>query len=72
MHSFSNLKETMSQGKGGGAFNVFFSLCPTPRNSVPAITVLSAVLGDFNNESKKVDDYGPKVEHIYQVQTNID
>ncbi|XP_066485334.1 integrin alpha-IIb [Tiliqua scincoides] len=39
-------------------------------NSVPAITVLSAVLGDFNNESKKVDDYGPKVEHIYQLQND--
>ncbi|KAJ6660498.1 hypothetical protein lerEdw1_017495 [Lerista edwardsae] len=39
-------------------------------NSVPAVLVVPPVLEDYNNESKKVDDYGPKVEHIYQLQND--
>nr|XP_056719720.1 integrin alpha-IIb [Euleptes europaea] len=37
-------------------------------NSAPASILLPLVTGDAKNESKGVDDYGPRVEHIYQLQ----
>ncbi|XP_058039830.1 integrin alpha-IIb isoform X2 [Ahaetulla prasina] len=36
--------------------------------SIPAATVLPWTLENFKNKSNEVDDYGPKIEHIYQLQ----
>nr|XP_020653631.1 integrin alpha-IIb [Pogona vitticeps] len=36
--------------------------------SSPAVIVLPVVSGDYRNNSKKAEDYGPKVEHIYRLQ----
>ncbi|XP_054851580.1 integrin alpha-IIb isoform X2 [Eublepharis macularius] len=39
-------------------------------NSAPASVLLPLVSGEPKNESKKVEDYGPRVEHIYQLQND--
>ncbi|XP_042330649.1 integrin alpha-IIb [Sceloporus undulatus] len=36
--------------------------------SAPAALVLPVITEDYKNKSKKVDDYGPKVEHVYRLQ----
>ncbi|XP_034271937.1 integrin alpha-IIb isoform X1 [Pantherophis guttatus] len=36
--------------------------------SIPATTVLPWTIENFKNKSNDVDDYGPKIEHIYRLQ----
>ncbi|XP_061444215.1 integrin alpha-IIb isoform X2 [Rhineura floridana] len=36
--------------------------------SAPAAIVLPLVTGDYKNRSTKANDYGPRVEHVYQLQ----
>ncbi|KAJ7313474.1 hypothetical protein JRQ81_004877 [Phrynocephalus forsythii] len=36
--------------------------------SAPAVVVLPVAAGDHWNNSKKAEDYGPKVEHVYRLQ----